>query len=43
MIDTNVKDSVVVHKYMSLSAHIIGEPKGFIETRTDASGPEEKA
>jgi hypothetical protein len=43
MIDTNVKDSVVVHKDMSLSARIIGESKGFIEARLDAGGPEEKA
>ena len=43
MIDTNVKDSVVVHKYMSLSAHIVGEAKGFIEARINAGGPEEKA
>lgn len=43
MIDTNVKDSVVVYMYMSLSAHNTGEPKGFIEARIDAGGPEEKA
>jgi hypothetical protein len=42
MIDTNVKDSVVVHKYMSLSAQNTGELKGFIEARTDAGESEEK-
>lgn len=43
MIDTNVKDSVVVHEYMSLSAHNTGDLKGFIEARINAGGPEEKA
>jgi hypothetical protein len=42
MIDTNVKDSVVVHKYMSLSAQNTGELMGFIEARTDAGESEEK-